>query len=119
MAIPSEPIGLSPNQTLPIDEAGANNLNLSQPIVYLSSEPIALNSPSQSSKTSSSNEYYLPHVFCQGICVSRLDTPIVSLTNRISGEKEKDLVLYENPIGLEDTEEYYSIDGEPIVELKI
>ena len=42
----------------------------------------------------------------------------MSLINRISGEKEKDLVLYENPIGLEDTEEYYSTDGEPIVEFK-
>ena len=93
-------------------------MNLLQPIGEPSSELIVSYSPSQSSKTSSSIEYYLPHVFCEGICISQLNTPRVSLTNRSSGEKEKDIVLYENPIGLEDVDEYYSTNGEPIVELK-
>jgi hypothetical protein len=118
LAIPSKSIGLSPNQTLPIDKAGPSHLNLLQPIGEPSSEPIVSNLPSQNSKTSSSSEYYLPHVFCEGICISRLNIPRVCLTNRRSGEKGEDAVLYENPIGLDDADEYYSTDGEPIVELK-
>lgn len=118
LAILSELIGLSPNQTLPIDEARPSHLNLLQPIIDASSEPIVSNSPSQGSKTSSSSEYYLPHIYCEGICTSSLNTPRVSLTNRSSGEKEKDIVLYKNPISLEDVDEYYSTNGEPIVEFK-
>jgi hypothetical protein len=118
LAIPSESIGLSPNQILPINEAGPSHLNLLQPIGEPSSEPIVSNSPSQSAKTSSSSEYYLPHVFCEGTCLSRLITPRVSLSNRLRGEEGKDIVLYENPIGLDDADKYYSTNGEPIVELK-
>ena len=77
---------------------------------------IVRNTPS-SSKSSSSSEYYLPHIFCEGICISQITTPRGYLDNRNTVDIRGEIVLYENPIGSDDAEEYHSTNGEPVLEI--
>jgi hypothetical protein len=76
---------------------------INQPIAKVS--PIVSNSPDQSSKSSSISEYYLPHVFCEGVCISRINTLGGSIDNRNIVDLEGDIVVYENPIRIDDADE--------------
>jgi hypothetical protein len=64
----------------------------------------------------SSSKYYLLHVFCEGVCISQINTLGGSIDNRYIVDLERDIVVYENPIGIDDVDEYHSIDGKNILE---
>jgi hypothetical protein len=128
--LPSTSIGDSPHQAVPIVEEGHSQQNFPEPIVKLNpldlgtvNQPIAKvfpivsNSRDQSSKSSSISEYYLSHVCCESVCIARINTPRGSIVNRNIVDLEGDIVVYENPIGIDDADEYHSTDGENVLEV--
>jgi hypothetical protein len=101
-----------PSQLNPLQPIGEISLELNQLETLIENNP-----PSQSSKTSSNSEYYLSHVFCEGNCISRITTPRDNLDNRNIVDLGGEIIIYENPIGLDDVDEYHSTNGEQVLEI--